>query len=445
VSTRTSVSGAVSRTVEGSTETRGNGVVFAAGSALITLGLLGYYRLVWGSFGNFLTGIDVWGEPFADFQRYYYPMGKAILEGAAPVDGFVYSPFAALLMAPFALLPQPAAVMLWGMLQVAAIIVYLWLFRRLVPAPLRLQWLFVALALSSFPLLHTFKFGQITILAALALLFAFLAAGNGARPAAAGLLAFAVSFKWHPAIFMAPFAARRDLRILLWAGAAGFALLLAIPVLLLGVPRLVQFYGALRAVYADFDWVLTSYNTQYFPNVIMRVVEAAGLRIHPLLAASVLTGLRVLAWLVVATNLVLVFLVQRARLLHADLWSFHILFLNVPFLLGTSWPVDLVFLPFAQTLLVWAVSDHNAYEAPQHGSSSEQRRGGRARLALLLALASMVLSNVILFNLIGDRTLYGTLGLVFWADLLALVATYLLLLPAARRALRVDGEAQNTG
>jgi len=420
---------------------RGSAFKFAQGAALIGLGLLLYYWLVWGTFGRFLTAIDVWGEPFPDFQRYYYPMGEAILRGVGPLDGFVYSPFAALLMAPFALLPQSAAVIVcWGILQVAAIIAYLWLFRRLVPAPLRLQWLFVVLALSSFPLLHTFKFGQMTVFATVALLLALLYAGKGNRPAAAGLLALAVSFKWHPAAFVTPFAARRDLRFLLWAAVAGLTLLLAIPALVLGLPRVVQFYGALRAAYADFDWVLTSYNTQYFPNVIIRLCEAAGLRIHPVLAGRLLSGLRGLAWLVVAANVALVVIVQRARLLHADLWSFHILFLNVPFLLGTSWPVDLVFLPFAQTLLVWALYDRSARQAAQHASSGDHPSTAGDRTVLLLALSSMALSNVVLFNIIGDRTVYGTLGLVFWADLLALIATYLLLLPAARQALRV---AQN--
>lgn len=53
----------------------------------------------------------------------------------------------------------------------------------------------------------------------------------------------------------------------------------------------------------------------------------------------------------------------------------------------------------------------------------------RAVPAGLLVLVSMLLSNVVLFNIIGDREVYGSLGIVFWADALCLIATYVVLLP----------------
>ena len=106
---------------------------------MIVLVILGYFRLVWGSFSQFLSAIDIWYEPFADFQRYYCPMGQAVLSGAGPVEGFVYSPPVALILAPFALLGCELAVIAWGMLFVAGIIAYIWLFRRLVPAGMPLQ------------------------------------------------------------------------------------------------------------------------------------------------------------------------------------------------------------------------------------------------------------------------------------------------------------------
>jgi hypothetical protein len=125
----------------------------------------------------------------------------------------------------------------------------------------------------------------------------------------------------------------------------------------------------------------------------------------------------------------------------ADLWSFHVLFLNIPFLLGTSWPVDLVFLPFAQTLLAWALLDANGLASAGSEAPTPQARRpgwralghGRAVTAGLLVLVSMLLSNVVLFNIIGDREVYGSLGLVFWADALCLIATYVLLLPQVLR------------
>lgn len=430
------------RTAGGNGATRQRDGVFLAGAILIALIILGYYRVVWGSFSQFLSAIDVWDEPFADFQRYYYPMGQAVLTGAPPVDGFVYAPPVALILAPFSLLGRESALIVWGMLMVAGIVVYIWLFCRLVPARLRFQWLFVALLLSSFPILHTFKFGQVTLFSAIALLATLVLVDRGHRLAGASSLALAACFKWHPAAFVAPFAARRDLRFLLWTAIAAGILLLVAPVVLLGSTRTAELYRALWLSYTDFDWVLTSYNTQYFPNVVLRAGEAVGLRVYPLTAAKLLIGLRGLAWCAVIANLAVVYLIQRARLARADLWSFHVLFLNIPFLLGTSWPVDLVFLPFAQALLAWALLDGGAgplngreEPAPEaHGRGWRAFGLKRAGPAGLLVLVSILLSNIVLFNFIGDRIVYGSLGFVFWADALLLIATYVLLLPEITRA-----------
>ena len=334
--------------------------MFLAGACLIALIMLGYSKVVWGSFSQFLSAIDVWNEPFADFQRYYYPMGQAVLAGAPPVDGFVYAPPIALILAPFSLFGRETAVILWGMLLVAGIIAYIWLFRRLVPSRLPFQWLFVALLLSSFPLLHTLKFGQVTLFSTVALLATLVFVEQGQRQAGAVSLALAASMKWHPAVFLAPFVARRDLRFLMWTAIAGGTLLLIVPVVLLGLVRTAEFYRALWMQYMDFDWVLSSYNTQYFPNVMLRAAEAAGMRVHPLTAPKLLSVLRGLAWCAVLANLTLVYRIQRARLTPADLWSFHVLFLNIPFLLGTSWPVDLMFLPFGQALLTWVLLGSDA-------------------------------------------------------------------------------------
>jgi len=417
-------------------------LAFAFGACAIALILLTYYKVTWGSFSGFLTAIDVWGEPFADLQRYYYPMGRAVLQGAAPVDGFVYSPLIAVMMAPIALLPRDAAVLLWAVLLMLATGLYLWLFRRLVPARLPIQLGFAALTLSSFPLLHAFKFGQMTLFATVALLGSLVLAGRGQLSVAAGFLVFAAGFKWHPAIFLAPFVAKRDWGFVLRAAIAAAILLLALPVVVLGFARTLHFYDVLRATYMNFDWVLDSYNTQYFPNVVLRIGEVLRVRLHPLDADRWSWILRGLAWCVVAANLTLVCRIQRSRLAYANLWSFQVLFLNVPFLLGTSWPVDLVFLPFVQGLLAWTLLDVNgiptaaADPAPQNARASGWRRMGlkRAGPVALVTLASMALSNVVVFNLISDRILYGSLGLVFWSDLLALIGSYIVLLPAVRRA-----------
>ena len=132
----------------------------------------------------------------------------------------------------------------------------------------------------------------------------------------------------------------------------------------------------------------------------------------------------------------LVFIIQRARLLHADLWSFHILFLSIPFFLKTSWPVDLVYIPFAQALLAWKILEGDNALSWKHPLPAQ-------KVASLLLLISIVISNIVFFNFIGNRSAYGSVGFIFWADLLLLVVSYMELLPTALRQIQHDSPETN--
>src|SRR3990172_2881381 len=121
------------------------------------------------------------------------------------------------------------ALVLWGILQAASIIFYLLLFRRLVPAGLPFQLLFVALTFSSFPLLHTLSWGQVSVFTTVAILGALFFYERGQHLGAAALLAFGISFKFFPFIFFVPFIIRRDIRFLLIAAAACVAFLFVVP------------------------------------------------------------------------------------------------------------------------------------------------------------------------------------------------------------------------
>ena len=126
---------------------------------------------------------------------------------------------------------------------------------------------------------------------------------------------------------------------------------------------------------------------------------------------------------IAAINLELLYLFQRARLPHAGLWSFHILFLTIPFVLMTSWPADLVYLPFAQSLLIWQIL------------KKEETPTLRA-IATFLIVPSIIVSNIVFFNLLGNSGVYGSVGFIFWANLLLLLASYMELLPSALRQIR---------
>ena len=114
----------------------------------------------------------------------------------------------------------------------------------------------------------------------------------------------------------------------------------------------------------------------------------------------------------------LVFLVQRARLRHADLWSMQLVFLTIPFVLKTAWPHDFAFFPFTQAFLAWRLM--------------ERRKAGVA-VTWSLLLASIVLSSILFYSLVGDFTRYGISGFLFLANLLLLIAIYVELLPSALR------------
>ena len=175
------------------------------GVALIALLLLAYYFFTWRNFFNFQAAISTCGKLFCDFADYYYPMGESILYTGLPIDGFVYSPFIAILLVIFPLLGFKVSLVLWGMLQAISIVLYLFLFRQLVPARLPIQLLFVVLTLSAYPLLHTLTWGQVSIFTMVAILGALVLYERDQHMAAAALLAFAVSFKFFPIIFLAPF------------------------------------------------------------------------------------------------------------------------------------------------------------------------------------------------------------------------------------------------
>ena len=417
---------------------RARNMPFVAGAAGIALLSLVYYILTW---QTFTTVIDFCSKQFCDFVDYYYPMGEAIFRTGVPVPGFLYSPFIAILLAVFPPLGLNTALALWGVLQVLFVVFYIVLFRRLVPAGLPIQLLFVALTLSSFPLPFNFMGGQVSVFIVVPLLGLLVLHERGRHVAAAALLAFAVSFKFFPLIFLAPFAARRDTRFILLAVAACGAFLFVVPGVFLGVGDTLRFYGVLLDSFRESDWVVANVHSQYLPHLVLRLADAAGFDVH-----TYLPVLRWIAYGVAAANLGLLVLVQRVRLRHANLWSFQLLFLTIPFVLKTSWPHDFVFLPFAQALVAWwllegeevVMETDTAAKRPQASAWRERIPRARAAVTLFLLLPSIVISNIVFFNVLGHFSGYGFCGCLFWADLLLLIASYVVLLPAILRWLRSD-------
>jgi hypothetical protein len=401
---------------------------FIYGAALIALILFAYYCFTWRNTYNFRAAIDVCARPFCDFADYYYPMGEAIFQTKLPIEGFVYSPFIAILLAVFTPFGLDTSLLLWDALQILFVVLYLFTFRQLVPAKLPIQLLFVALALSSFPLLHNFKWGQVGVFTTVSILGALHFLERDRRSSAAALMAFSASFKFFPLIFIVPFLFRRDFRFSLYAVVACGLFLIAVPCILLGIDGTRNFYSALLDSYRHFGWVIDNYNSQHFPHVLLRWMHATGFD------ASVLFPLlRWTSYGITLLNMGLIYGIQHARLPHTDLWCFHLIFLSVPFFLMASWPVDLVYLPFGQALLAWKILEGNTASSWRHSLPAR-------KVASFLLLVSIIISNIVCFNLIDDNTLYGSVGFICWADLLLLVVSFIELLPSVLRQIRVRQE-----
>jgi hypothetical protein len=397
---------------------RGRFLWFALGSLGIALLVIAYVAYTWRTIPRFQAAIDTCTMPFCDFITFYYPMGKAALNSGTPVEGFMYSPFIALLLALFSPLAINTSILLWGILQAVCVSLYLLLFRWLVPAGLQFQLLFALIALTSFPLWHNLSWGQVGIITTVAILAMLALLERGRRLSAAALVGFAASFKFFPLIFLLPFAFHRNFRFLFLAALACIAFFVVIPGVLIGLGDTLAFYGGLLDSFRDSGWVVSNYNSQHFPHVLLRLSEELGFASRPYLPIF-----SIFSFSLAALSLVLVYLVQRAHLPHADLWSVHLLFLSIPLFLKTSWPVDLVYISFAQAFLAWQLMEG---ETPQPGARRKRLPTG---IMLTLLVISISLSNLVTFNLIGNYGMYGFLGFIFWADLLCLIASYILLLP----------------
>ena len=411
---------------------RGSILLFAAGAIGVALLLLVYYAVTWRSFAGFTKTIDANFGLFSDFVIYYYPMGEAIFHTGLPVSGYLYSPFIAILLAIFPPLGLTASLILWGILQALFVILYLLFFRRLVPAGLKIQLLFVALALSSYPLLLNLFGGQVSVFMVVAILGLLVLNERGRFTAGGGLLAFAVSFKFFPIFFIAPFAARRDARFLVFSAAACATLLFVVPGVLLGPGDTMRFYSALLDSFRESAWITANPHSQFFPHLFLRLSGMTGKSAHTLLLI-----LHLISYGIAAANMGLIFLIQRARLRRADLWSFQLVFLTIPFVLKTAWPHDFVFLSFTQALMAWRLLEGKEpdSETDTEGKPFHKRAFPckRSAVTLCLLLPSIFLSNIIFFNLFGSFIRYGSFGFIFLANLLLLIGMYVQFLPAALR------------
>jgi alpha-1,2-mannosyltransferase len=171
------------------------------------------YALIWESFDDFDHSIDHCDRPFCDFGDCYYPMAARVLEDPRPVEGFFYPPFFALALRPLALLPLTTATWIWGLLNVPLSLL-LMVAPFVLPGARRdvIAWAAVPLFLLCYPVLHNFKWGQVSVLVTILVLGAFWASARRRYFVSGIVLGLAASVKFYPVLYLPWFILKRDWR-----------------------------------------------------------------------------------------------------------------------------------------------------------------------------------------------------------------------------------------
>lgn len=398
---------------------------------------LAWHALTWGDLETFTTAIDHCAVPMCDFVRHYDPMGRAVFEHHGPVPGFIYPPGFAVALGVLGALSPVASWLLWLAVQFAAIVALAWCGWALLDRGRRPVFLlYVALLLTSYPVLHNLKWGQVSAPITAMLLIALVLARRPsprAHASAGLLLAAAVGIKLYPALFAPAVLGRGHLKAVPWFLGGCVLFLFVVPVLALGMHETAAFYHAVFGRYTPA--FLTDVNAQYWPAVVDRWLHAAGNRdmvellvpplFHPLLAAvsrhagGVRTALVAAGGAVAALNAWLVLGLWRRGGEGAAVWTFVLIALTVPFVVPTSWPHYFSHLPFCQAFVL------------HHLSMDDTRPRAALAKALLLVLPSACLSNVLTFNAVGGWLVFNYFGLVFGSSALLLLAAWATLPRAA--------------
>ncbi|MGQ0719962.1 MAG: glycosyltransferase family 87 protein [Candidatus Eiseniibacteriota bacterium] len=366
----------------------------------------------WDSTRDFVREVDINPRLFADYTMRFHPVAEDLLERRRPYPGYYYSPTFAVLIAPLGALSLPGALTAWGVLQ------GLWMLGLLlVPGPWLVRrgrvlfWAYVLVFLTSMPVLHNFKWGQVSVLMTLLAFGSMFLYGYRRVVAAALVLAFAVSIKFYPVVYLAYFLFRRDWRFLAWfaAGWAAFGFLL--PALVLGPRDTIGFYrDAAANMETDRAKITVDVNSQYLPHVVERWSYRADGAARPLGedGSGTRTALRWAAGALFAMNLVLLGRWMRGRPGSDPIPAFALLSLSIPLIIPTAWPHYFVFLPFLQVWAAWRIS----------------RAGRRFSPTAAVLLASVIASSVAGYRLAGDWWTYSHAGVTLLSTLGVLIVVY---------------------
>lgn len=389
--------------------------------ALAALGILGgafaFYTSVWRTTEEFIHAVDHSTVLFGDFLCCYYPMGQQLFATRAPTYGYFYSPFFAILLSIYQFVSPRPAFLIWGFFQAVTAVLLLCLPIAYIVKKSRYHViLYVILFAFSFPVIHSLRWGQISILLMAFVLMSLYLYAKGYSILAAIVLGIGVSIKFYLGIFTVYFLIKKDTRFLITFFTTTLVCMVFIPFLALGVPDTVKFYRlvARALMEARTTWVRQNVNSQYFVHVVGRLTQ---LQVS---IPSIRTALTLIGYLIFIFNTGIIYLLIRNKVQEEMVLAFVLLFTSIPFLVDTSWPHYFVYLPFCQIVvgrLLW--QDENTVV--------------KASTTLLFFIPSVILSSTIFFIWIDDHAVYNRFASLFFANLLMLLLTYLRVAQANRK------------
>lgn len=374
------------------------------------LAISGYYWIEWRTFANFVEAIDHSTQFMLDFAGHYYPMGRRILQIPIPVFGYYYTSFFALLLVPVCVLSLPFAMVVWGVIQFAGLAALV-----IIPARGLLKMrpsgmvLYAGLCVTSYPVLHNIKWGQVSILLTVCVIAAFLAHNKNKKILAGVLLAFAAAIKFYPALFIVYFILKRDVRTCVAFVLAALVFYFAFPATVLGFANWLEFEKAVSIAIGSAEWVSHDVNSQYFAHVGLRWFAAIFERDA---GSSFDLALTIAGYGIALSCIAMVWFLQRRELCEKHRLPMVVIFLAMPFVVKTSWPHYFVYLPLCQA----AVFSYHA--------SCFRDSGPCGKALSALPVFSMLFSSVFLFNLFPGWSTYNSYGMLFLSNLLLLVAVY---------------------
>jgi hypothetical protein len=387
-------------------------------------GVIAYYASLWGSVEEFARTLDRGGTLFADYWLRFHPVGRDFLTTGTVYPGYYYSAFFVLLLLPFGSLPVAVAGQAWGLFESVCTVGLLLLPGRFLLRRSRLVfYLYLLVFLTSLPVLHNFKWGQVSVPLTLGVLGCLFLHRKGFGVAAAIVLAVTVAVKFYTGIFLIYFIAKRDYRSLSAFGIATLVFALVLPSIVLGPSRTFGVYRQMASnLDADRGRIVQGVNSQYLPSVVERwTYMARGARGEISEEASPTRSfLRVVGYALCALHVFVVFLISKRGLEGEPIWAFALLAGSLPFVIPTSWPHYFAHLPFFQAWVAW-----------------EAFRGGVGRDAIVvrgaLLLLSITISSVFLFDLVGDWRELTYAGPFFLSNVLLLIVVDLVLWDRLRR------------